>query len=289
MGFFCHEISIVSFEYMQFIFNYTAMKKTHIQIGVITAGLLSLSIAPSSAMYVEYNTVNDFLDANELCLQATNWENEFDIKDGTLLWYDKSYEADLWMNWQCALSSGPTNKIMTITQDNIAFDSVTGEVTQIENGKDGKQITITTADGEIYTTAVSVISDTIQYGEYEDIVVGATVIINYTDKSGNLLIGDSIVINNVLFDTIDSGIDLIPTTVLPVVNASYEKKLEATMDKIENNTKNFSSLKKAEFMDKLEALIDSKLTPLYAVENKSQDDVQKIYSLELLKIKLSLN
>jgi len=193
------------------------------------------------------------------------------------------------MNWQCALSSGPTNKIMTITQDNIAFDSVTGEVTQIENGKDGKQITITTADGEIYTTAVSVISDTIQYGEYEDIVVGATVIINYTDKSGNLLIGDSIVINNVLFDTIDSGIDLIPTTVLPVVNASYEKKLEATMDKIENNTKNFSSLKKAEFMDKLEALIDSKLTPLYAVENKSQDDVQKIYSLELLKIKLSLN
>jgi len=193
------------------------------------------------------------------------------------------------MNWQCALSSGPTNKIMTITQDNIAFDYVTGEVTQIENGKDGKQITITTADGEIYTTAVSVISDTIQYGEYEDIVVGATVIINYTDKSGNLLIGDSIVINNVLFDTIDSGIDLIPTTVLPVVNASYEKKLEATMDKIENNTKNFSSLKKAEFMDKLEALIDSKLTPLYAVENKSQDDVQKIYSLELLKIKLSLN
>ena len=72
MGFFGHEISIVSFEYMQFIFNYTAMKKTHIQIGVITAGLLSLSIAPSSAMYVEYNTVNDFLDANELCLQATN-------------------------------------------------------------------------------------------------------------------------------------------------------------------------------------------------------------------------
>jgi len=73
----------------------------------------------------------------------------------------------------------------------VESSTVTGTITQVEQGKDGKQITIETAN-VFYTTAVSLISDTIINGTMDDIDVGTTVIVSVDEVAGDILIGNSI-------------------------------------------------------------------------------------------------
>ncbi len=74
----------------------------------------------------------------------------------------------------------------------VESSTVTGAITQVEQGKDGKQITIVTDANISYTTAISLISDTIVNGTMDDIDVGTTVIVSVDEFIGDILIGNNI-------------------------------------------------------------------------------------------------
>ena len=75
------------------------------------------------------------------------------------------------------------------------MDSVSGAITQIEQGKDGKQITIITDDDVVYTTAVSM-TDTVVNGTLDDLVVWVVVSVSVDEMADSLIMWDTVEIIN---------------------------------------------------------------------------------------------
>lgn len=76
-----------------------------------------------------------------------------------------------------------------------SMDSVSGAITQIEQGKDGKQITIITDDDVVYTTAVSM-TDTVVNGTLDDLVVWVVVSVSVDEMADSLIMWDTVEIIN---------------------------------------------------------------------------------------------
>lgn len=72
---------------------------------------------------------------------------------------------------------------------------VSGAITNVEQWKDGLQLTIVTDDDMFYTTAVSM-NDTVVNGTLSDLTVGTVVTVSVNEVAWDLLIGDSVEIIN---------------------------------------------------------------------------------------------
>jgi len=85
-----------------------------------------------------------------------------------------------------------TTVVTGTTQTTVTNSEIAGTITATEQGKDGVQLTIQGNDGQEYTTAVSIISDTITNGVLADLSIGTKVVVSVDEMAGNLIIGNAI-------------------------------------------------------------------------------------------------
>lgn len=130
-----------------------------------------------------------------------------------------------------------------------------GEITKIENGADGVQIEVTNSEGVIKSTAVSIISDEIKNGDFDDLLLGTRVKVFYYDsvEAMGLLIGDDIeIVSRGLSDNDKNFFDVLKKD----VDSDFQERVNAVIKKYEKKLDSHSVEKRVEINNKLVDRID---------------------------------
>lgn len=164
-----------------------------------------------------------------------------------------------------------------------------GEITKIENGKDGVMIYVTDDSGTTYNTAVSLVTDTIKNGKFNELYLGTRVKVFYHDSVANmgLLIGDTVEIvsdglsdnDRNYFNVLKGELNKDFQTKVHAVLASYTKKVEKY--ELEKRIEIHNAL-----VERVERIISDMLAEFPQDIALPKDAAEKYSRLEFIKFSL---
>lgn len=257
----------------------------------ITTAVLAFSLSSVSAEYVVYDNVSDFEVAKwSVCEAATDGCNSYFMTDWKVMWWTKMYCADTKVEWTCTKYKDDimtTTAVTTASVDANTESTIYWKITKIEDGKDWKQVYITTSSWIEYSTAVS-LNDEIVNKEL-GIKLWNSVIVYYSEKLDwmNLLIGDKI---KIVWVWLSDNDESFYNSIKSKLDSKYQNKVNDLVIKYDKIISKLSFKNKVKinnlFIDKLETKISEFLSKFPQDKWLSESDNNVYLTLSLLKLEL---
>lgn len=182
--------------------------------------------------------------------------------------------------WQC---------IDPISQAKKSISMFDWKVTHIENGKDGIQVQVTGKDNMTYSTAISIVTDTVKWWDHGDIFLWTRIRIYYYDSvdTMNLLIWDVV---EILWQGLSENDEWFYKVIRKDLDVKFQNLVDVALVKYSLKLKNYSDEKKRKINNQVIQKVQEKISQFllqYPQDIALPERVNNIYlSLELLQFEL---